>query len=183
MKMSMSLLSHVETQKIASEPWEFDVSQDESTLKRLADASETGLVKASVQLAVSRVGRREFSVTGQVRAEIALICQRCLDVYQHQLDIKLDEVFAEQALNVEVPDIAGVEHKIASGNEQDDYFNSEGYFRLLHYVEDEILLAVPTFPAHQEESLCNTKMIKRLHEKAEIEEEGKNPFEILKKLK
>lgn len=176
----MAIESHINTRNIESTPWSINDQFDGRLLKRLADISEDKSASALVQLTLQREARNEIRISGQVNAEISMICQRCLQNYVCKIAVEIDEIFTEQNT---VVDYQYDDDEASKENEESDYFNSEGHFQLHDYIEDEVLLAVPTFPAHPNKEHCDSDMIARLQNKTTVKEERKNPFSVLKNLK
>lgn len=177
----MAIDKYINTRNIESSPWPVSVQLDEQTLHRLADISEDGSTISKVDLLLQREARNEFRVSGQISAEVKLLCQRCLQPYTCKLNVEIDEVFTEKAPLAAVRLLNN--EQVSQDNDESDYFDKEGHFCLLHYIEDEILLAVPTFPAHPDDRHCDPEMVARLQDKTIVEEVNDSPFSILKNLK
>jgi len=110
-------------------------------------------------------------VQGRLKSSLALVCQRCLERYDYEIDlvIKLAWIRSEQVDDVVL--------------QHEPYLVEATPLKLNDVLEDEILLALPNIAMH-ELSKCAAKQF--VNEDgapvAEIEEEP-NPFSVLAKLK
>ena len=77
-------------------------------------------------------------VTGQVRTQLVLQCQRCLA----PVTLDVDSAFALAFVN-------GLEEATALPERYEPAVVEDGWLRPLELVEDELLLAVPTVPLHE----------------------------------
>ncbi len=114
--------------------------------------------------------RDEFGtalILGQLQASIALQCQRCLGALT---------VAIEQGIELMVD--AGDE--LVSRSSLDAIDSDEGYVDIFEVVEDELILALPLVPLH-EDTDCNQHWpVAEAHD----ETGGKdNPFAVLQQLK
>jgi uncharacterized protein len=111
--------------------------------------------------------RRIAIVRGQVDAELAMPCQRCLDrvPIRVQSELKLAIVADETQL---VPD------------EFEPFIATEGLGRLADLVEEEILLSLPEYPVHESVQQCG-ELVARVLELEQTPRE--HPFDVLRRLK
>jgi uncharacterized protein len=109
-------------------------------------------------------------ITGSVKGEVALNCQRCLEPVTVQVDTQLNVVLTTSQTDRE-PEEEGYELYIVE--------NEQIFIR--DFIEDEILLALPVVPRHDD---CQP--VKPLFEgspddlKDSAAEEKANPFAALK---
>lgn len=111
-------------------------------------------------------------VLGNAKAHIKTICQRCND--ELGLDLELDFAYSPVGIG------KSSEHlpKRYEVVEMDE----EGEINLHQLVEDELMLAIPIVPMH-EESHCRYSEKPLSFGEIEAEDDKPNPFEILKQLK
>ncbi len=144
-------------------------------LPRLAEVLAADVAEqARVRLAFMR-GRSGIAVLdGEVSAELALTCQRCLEPMAYpvesRINLALVESDAEAARLQEGYDTLLVEDETLS---------------IPELIEDELLLALPLVPMHDATQACSPRALHEFEPKdAEQAAEGKeNPFAILKNLK
>lgn len=154
----------------------FEGSLGAADMRRLLGllANDEGSVHASISSALDEAGRTVLSVS--VTAELSVRCQRCLEVFQRQL--QTDSALAivrtdEQA--AQLPE--GLEPLLAS-QEVD----------LWAVVEDELVLAMPLYSYHEDES-CIEHLAGRDYAAGTSQQEGggdteaERPFDVLAKLK
>lgn len=136
-----------------------------------------------VNLTLKRIAGFDYSLSGSLETELALVCQRCLGAVnfklQHELDLQLSTV----------------------ENELTDVLLDEmGNLSLLDVIEDELLLSLPLIAKHEDVAQCgleNDSLVKYLrHDESKGSQQvnpsqqqsaknqsAKNPFAILKDLK
>jgi len=86
--------------------------------------------------------KRRPRITGTVRANLALECQRCLEQMQLPVDVNIDLAVIEVPAEAErLPE------------QCDPILADNGRIRLLDLLEDELLLAIPQVPMH-DASIC-----------------------------
>jgi uncharacterized protein len=108
-------------------------------------------------------------VTGAITGEVRLNCQRCLELYTHQLNInfRLGIVASEQQI-ANLP------------KEFEPLLVEEEVVFLRDIIEDEIILALPSAPLHSEEE-CSVKLnpTESQDTPSIVEETKRRPFEGL----
>ncbi|MCF2861362.1 23S rRNA accumulation protein YceD [Pseudoalteromonas sp. Cnat2-41] len=111
-------------------------------------------------------------LSGSIKTTVTLTCQRCNEEFR----LDLDQHFAYTPVGI------GAE----SGDLPDYYdvveLDENGEVNLRKLVEDELILAIPIVPMHDEASCRYSEEAKSFGE-IEAEDEKPNPFEILKQLK
>lgn len=116
-------------------------------------------------------------VEGEAHAKITMRCERCLD----NVEINLDPEIKVLIKPTEDP----LPHEAESNVESPDIHEYEGnMLTLSELIEEELLLAMPLVPRHEDISLCNQDMIAWLasNEAPEADaERAENPFAILKR--
>jgi uncharacterized protein len=101
---------------------------------------------------------RQPSLHLNIRAKLPVICQRCLDKMQVEMDLNFDYLISNTAIS-----------ELDESDEM-DWLEVDNEMNLLELIEDELLLALPIAPTHAEN--C-TKLSMQSGEKP-------NPFAILK---
>ena len=110
--------------------------------------------------------RNQVFIRGKVKAQVNIVCQRCLGLLQYTIDSPV-------YLGV-VRDDAGAS-KLPAGCEP--LFLDGESASLLAMIEDEILLALPITAMHKEDECDATEFLAELQHQS-----SNNPFAILKKL-
>lgn len=127
---------------------------------------------ADVQLrAVEEQGRRWLR--GEIRAEVPLICQRCLDTLQYPVaaDVRLMWVRAGSE-SVHLPE------------GYDAIVSASGRIKLANLVEDELLLALPMVARHEPPDECAARFSANgVQSSVEAEIRTPGPFAVLEALK
>jgi uncharacterized protein len=138
-----------------------------SSCARLAELIEPEPAEIHATLILSRHDSGIAIVRGQVDAELAMPCQRCLDrvPIRVQSELKLAIVADETQL---VPD------------EFEPFIATEGLGRLADLVEEEILLSLPEYPVHGSVQQCG-ELVARVLELEQTPRE--HPFDVLRRLK
>ena len=118
-----------------------------SQFARLHDvlSGDSGALDYHLKGGVSATGKPTLEL--QVRGEVQLRCQRCLDPFAFDLDI--DETYVIVADETAIP--ASVEDEATT---EEDFIVADPQMRVLDMVEDEVLLALPYAPKH-DESVCS----------------------------
>lgn len=149
----------------------FDGVIPQQVLPRLAEmAVPDGRVE--VTLACDRDEQNLAVLRAQIRTQLQLVCQRCNDTFLQPVDIDVtyspvrDDDAAEQLPSTYEPVML---------SEDDDV-------HIHQLIEDEVLLAVPFAPMHDEQS-CQQTSHMSWGEIDEAAEDKPNPFAVLNKLK
>ncbi len=127
---------------------------------------------ASVVVEFSIRPSRVVLMTGELKARLRTVCQRCLGelVIQVERPIELAMVRSDaEALRIQ--------------NELESYLVSDDSVFTQDLVEDELLLALPTIAVHEDPAQCDAAMLEWL---ANGTRDGsvqapENPFAVLKK--
>lgn len=133
--------------------------------------------QVSASLAFSKQGAEHYLLRGQIKTEATLVCQRCLEDYQHLLENEFE-------LSIVVSDFqAGQEMESV-----EPLIIPEGeMLELTELLEDELLLALPVVTMHQIDADCHLPEIQQTEVEVEtdvVEEKNKpSPFVVLKELK
>ena len=135
--------------------------------ERLAPLLHSNEGDLAVRLEFRLDERRIRTVKGTVEGELNLVCQRCLNQLRFPVDLKFSlGVVSSEAEIDRLPD--GYEPLLVSGES----------IPTRALVEDEVLLAIPAIPVHEDGmGGCETG-----YRNPEIPEK-ENPFAVLKKLK
>lgn len=138
-------------------------------MARLSKAVENhdGAAEVALRFAMDEQGIPV--VKGRVRSEVVLICQRCLSPMSVSID-----------LEVELGIVASDEETKRLPARYDPLVVVEEQLAVAQLVEDEILLALPAIPRH-EDADCVANVTKALVEPASGRAD--NPFAVLEQLK
>lgn len=127
---------------------------------------EEGLIKLNVEFT-----RSEFEVamvSGNLKASLALQCQRCLGKMEMpiELDIKL---------------LVDADDALVQSSSVDTIYSDDGYVDLFEVVEDELILGIPLVCMH-DDIACNEHW-RKAEGLISDEPSKENPFSVLKTLK
>lgn len=142
-------------------------------LKRLAATliSAEGAAHVELDFGVDEAGVRYLS--GRLRAEVELVCQRCLEPMRFELSAEpLLGIVTDAAMAERLP--SQYEALIAG---------EKGPLLLQDIIEDELILALPIVPRHAVEACSHTGTVRGDEEGAADTEEKDNPFAVLAALK
>lgn len=124
-------------------------------------------------------GAERYRASGRVQAKLTLSCQRCL----HSVDVEIDR---ELRLGLVQSD---QEAELLDA-EWDPQIVESPILDMVEVIEDELLLSIPAFPAHDTEAQCEAlgweKWQPGQNSKqtvSDAQEEKENPFAILEQLK
>lgn len=125
-----------------------------------------------VDLEFTRTDTRLPVIKGQIKAELQMICNRCLDSTDLTIDTNFEVVLVSTDEQAE---------RLQEGF--DIWMVEDQKLLLQDFIEDEILLAMPIVISHED---CEPakKLIEALPEDEEMEEQQEeSPFAVLKDLK
>ena len=113
-------------------------------------------------------------LSGTIKGTLKLVCQRCLK----QMDFAIDA-------NILIAFLASEFDEEKLGGEYDPYIVTDTPIMLSDIIEDELLLAMPTIPKH-ENTQCSEQLTHLTHTDSDTilanEDKVTNPFSILKDL-
>ncbi len=150
---------------------EIEISRFER-LNELLTSSE-GVVKVQFDFDVD--SSKVHCVTGTLVAELSLCCQRCLQPMKWQLDTEVALAFVEHGHQIDELVV-----------DYEPYLIESTPLMLNDMIEDEILLALPQVPMH-DESMCKPAVkLNRQAEQVEVQDntsqataKRENPFAVL----
>lgn len=131
--------------------------------------------QANADLSFSILNSSICLLNGRVNAFVLLICQRCLEPVELEIDRSV-----ELALVRSDTEAALVQTKYETYQlEVDDTFLAQDF------VEEELLLSLPIVPMHADRSQCSQAMLHILESNSvdQLSETKKSPFIALKHLK
>jgi len=145
---------------------------------------EAGQVRWSARGAIGRGAGRTGLVGGQpllhlrVRADLALECQRCGELFTYPVDTEnvLQLVESEEDLD---DDLSALQDEDTAADLPDKVVGSR-HFDLLAQVEDELILNVPYVPRHE---VCPGAPARAGEASQEPALERPSPFAVLEQLK
>ena len=147
-------------------------------LHRVLDMHELIPRGLKAQLSLEGHGDGSVRVTGRIHGAVELVCQRCLEPFEMTVDSEVALIILDaDQLSIEVPD--GFEAFIPESDS----------FTGIDIVEEELLLALPMSPTHEDELMCGALVEKLNESRSSIDddegasEQSTRPFEILKQLK
>ena len=158
--MKLLIINNLE---FAQKQQKFADSFAASELTRLAEAlalHDKNARPATIYFELTGV-RRMFSQPGlhlHVKAELPVICQRCLDNMTIHLDLEFDYLISDSTIDA------------LDENDEIDWLEADNEMNLQELIEDELLLAMPMAPVHEEN--CSKSSMQS--------GENPNPFAVLK---
>jgi len=111
-------------------------------------------------------------VQGKVSASLALTCQRCLEAYDYPVDVSIALAWVKTEREADRLPLR-----------YEPYLVEETPLQLNDVIEDEVLLALPQIPMHDEANCPASKMVKRGGETVDEADQKANPFSVLANLK
>ena len=111
-------------------------------------------------------------ISGNLSTHVTVTCQRCND--DLGLDLDQDFMYSPVGLDAESDDLPEVYDEVA--------LDENGEINVFELIEDELILAVPLVPTHNEAS-CNYSSKPASFGVLKAEDDKPNPFDILKQLK
>lgn len=135
-------------------------------MSRLAGMASKDMEEASYRLAFSRNDKGIITVTGEIKSELTVVCQRCL----HDMVIPILSKVCIGIVNQE-SDLDALDEGLEPFQAED------GKISVLKLIEDEILLGLPLSPMHENVDCPATESLQ------EYTAEKQNPFAVLKSLK
>lgn len=140
-----------------------------SELPRIIEATENSDGEVQVKLGFTISEERKKVVIGNASADLALVCQRCLEpvTVPVESNISLAIVWDEEAAK-------------ALPERFDPWITGEGMADLYDMIEEELLLSLPAVAYHEEP--CLDSKLYSSGKPVEVKKE-KNPFQVLEQLK
>ncbi|MCW8890935.1 MAG: YceD family protein [Sedimenticola sp.] len=141
-------------------------------LDRLSEALKETSGQAEFSIEFYRDNRKRARIKGTVRAELVLECQRCLGALVLPVNAELDLAV------IKVPEEA--EYLPESC---EPVWVEEETLRLLNLVEDELILAIPQVPRHEDE-VCDVDWNTAVgdiqaEQEDDLSDDKPNPFAVL----
>lgn len=140
-----------------------------SELPRILDATEDSGSEVQVKLEFTISEERKKVVIGSANADLALVCQRCLE----QVTVPVES-------NISLAIVWDEEAARALPERFDPWITGEGMADLYEMIEEELLLSLPAVAYHEEP--CLDSKLYSSGKPVEVKRE-KNPFQVLEQLK
>jgi uncharacterized protein len=86
----------------------------------------------------------------KVQGNIALVCQRCLQPFEYEIKVDTYYVLVRDESEMPAPEEEG---------DDEDYLPIQAEMSVLDLIEDEVLLALPIAPKHEERTCINENNI------------------------
>ena len=142
-------------------------------MSRLMNHVESVEPTATARLVFSRGLYGYPHVLGTITASVNIRCERCLDEFSLALHPKINLMIKPE------------QETLPENSENPDFYEYDGKnLTLSDLIEEELLLALPQVPKHEDISLCNQDMVAWLASNEAPEEiltRAENPFAILKR--
>ncbi|MCP8898561.1 YceD family protein [Gilvimarinus xylanilyticus] len=168
---NQSLPRRGDPRKYAQQGVELAGTVDLEELPRLKEVVED---KASFNVVLSFGVDEDHKrvLEGTVEGEVALICQRCLDIVKKPLrgDIRLGIVWSEDQARALPRDL-------------DPWIVGEGAADFYDIVEEELLLSLPAVAYHDHACVPSEHFVSEAPDAKADEKPKQNPFQVLEQLK
>lgn len=161
------LPTHIEPFKWADRGAEVDASVPLKAFARLAEDTLDDKGELTVKCQFARDAQRRAYVAGEAHGQVVVTCQRCLGPVQVALDIDFRTLLLREEQEAE-----------SLADDEDYLIAGEDTISLHDMVEDELLLAVPLVPVHDD---CEA--FAYAQEEPEAAPKRENPFLVLAGLK
>lgn len=145
-------------------------------LRRLGSllADDSGQISVVLSFDIDELGVP--FVSGQIKTDLALVCQRCLERYDFSVDLEISLAWIRSEKEAESLPLR-----------YEPYLVETSPLNLNDVIEDELLLALPQIPMHDESDCDATKWIQKPAESMDddpgMETGNDNPFSVLESLK
>ena len=142
-------------------------------LSRLADMLLNDNGQVEIDLSFSKEGHLAV-VRGNIRTNLALECRACSEVLNLPLDVKVNLAI-----------VKSLEQAERLSGEYEPLMLEDEKIPLHELVEDELLLALPDFPRHEQECQPYEHSTGAIKDKTDNNQQSQsnNPFSVLAKLK
>lgn len=145
-----------------------------SRLPRFAGSLHDEQGEVAVHLAFGHDAEGRRQLRGTLTVTVCVLCQRCLQPMDLQLEAGMDLV---------VVDDEAVREALEAGNaEVDVLVDAEDDLDVLALIEDELLLSLPSVPMHADLG-CNQALVRLRQHAAAEQQETAHPFAALAALK
>jgi uncharacterized protein len=145
-----------------------------TTLERLRPIAESDQGELEYSLEFGRSADREIVIGMDIKYQMQLRCQRCLETFDYAGGTKVTVAVATNDL-----DASKLEE-----NYDTVIIVDESGINITELVEDEALLSMPLVSAHASEEECVPQMLESMEDSVVIEEPVRvNPFAALASLK
>ena len=133
-------------------------------------ADDSGEIAVKLDFEVDELGVP--IVLGNVSASLALTCQRCLGALSLPVDVDIALAWVKTTQEADKLPLR-----------YEPYVVEETPLLLNDVIEDELLLALPQIPTHDEADCPASKLLKQPNKVTNEPEQKANPFSVLAKLK
>ena len=167
-----ALPERIDLGRLAEQDAVYETKLNHEIMMRLADACEEIEEPALVKLHFYKDLQGLSTLEGEISCKLKLICERCGKPFSTVINapfcVTCDK---EKALELKIEDRLDIID-----------LDEDGLFNLYAFIEDSLLLELPTVARHENEEECDVKGSSWTY-KDESDEEVLNPFAVLKDLK
>ena len=167
-----ALPERIDLGRLAEQDAVYETKLNHEIMTRLADACEEIEEPALVKLHFYKDLQGLSTLEGEISCKLKLICERCGKPFSTVINAPFFFFFdKEKALELKIEDRLDIID-----------LDEDGLFNLYAFIEDSLLLELPTVARHENEDECDIKGSSWTY-KDESDEEVLNPFAVLKDLK
>ena len=167
-----ALPERIDLCRLAEQDAVYETKLNHEIMTRLADACEEIEEPALVKLHFYKDLQGLSTLEGEISCKLKLICERCGKPFSTVINapfcVTCDK---EKALELKIEDRLDIID-----------LDEDGLFNLYAFIEDSLLLELPTVARHENEEECDVKGSSWTYKDAS-DEEVLNPFAVLKDLK
>lgn len=171
--MHRKLPKEIDPFRLAQNGIELEGELELKTMPRLLDylVDDQGVVTVKMAFDIDEIGTRYMR--GQFSCGVSLLCERCLSPMTVKLDVDclLAMVISERT-------VAGL------AEQYDPWLlENDDPVSLAAVVEDELILALPLVPKHEEPCIANEDWVSEAEEDSQENDKPASPFAVLSELK
>lgn len=167
-----ALPEKIDLGRLAEQDAVYETKLNHEIMTRLSEVSKGIEEPASVKLHFYKDLQGLSTLEGEVSCKLKLVCERCGKPFSTEIKapfcVTCDK---EKAMELKIDDRLDIVD-----------LDEDGLFNLYAFIEDSLLLELPTVARHENEDECEVKGTSWTY-KDESDEEVLNPFAVLKDLK
>lgn len=164
--MKQEIPEQIKLFKFASRSLIFSQTYKVQDLPRIRELVSNQNSTVNVELSFNLKEGKIPCVKGEIKLDLALICQRCLDEVRLHLEPKFQLAFMKNEQQGEELD-----------STLETILSADDEFSTIEFITDEVFVSIPMVPMH------NYRCVSYQDTQATNKQKGENPFAILKTIK